>query len=210
MSAGYLLYGQKGAGSVAIEAALVIAGAPYDRHDFAHADLAGAGFNPLAQVPALRLPSGEVMTESAAILAWLAEAHPDARLAPPPGDPARPAFLRWMAFVSSAIYAHYWALDFPVRLTGDAAAQGEIVKALEARIAQCWGIMEAGIEPGDYLLGDRLSVLDLYVTVVSRWTPRKALHETIAPKIGAVARRVEADPRLADLWADRFSLKTGS
>jgi GST-like protein len=206
MSAGYLLYGQKGTGSVAVEAALTLAGARYETHDFAHADLAGAPFNPLAQVPGLRLPTGEVMTESAAILIWLAEAHPRARLAPPAGDPARAAFLRWMAFVASAIYAHYWALDFPARLTSDGAAQGEIVAALEARIAQCWGIMEAAIEPGDYLLGDRLSVLDLYVTVVSRWTPRLALHETIAPRIGAVARRVEADPRLADLWAARFPL----
>ncbi|HEY2178531.1 MAG TPA: glutathione S-transferase family protein [Caulobacteraceae bacterium] len=207
MGEGYFLYGQKGTGSLAVEAALILIGAPYEIEDVRQADLAGAAFNRLAQVPALRLPTGEVMTESAAILAWLAEAHPDAKLAPAPGAKARVPFLRWMAFVSSAIYAHYWALDFPARLTADADAQKEIVESLETRIAQCWAIMEAGVDPGQYLLGDTLTVLDLYVTVVSRWTPRTALHETIAPRIGAVARRVEADPRLADLWAARFPLR---
>ena len=62
--------------------------------------------------------------------------------------------------------------------------------------------------PRRYLLGDELSVLDLYVTVVSRWTPRGPLHKTIAPKIAEVVRRVEADPRLADLFAARFPLKS--
>jgi GST-like protein len=205
MKDGYLLYGNKGTGSVAVEAALTLIGADFKTQDVKHEDLPGA--TPMAQAPALRLPGGEVMSESAAILLWLAEAHPDAKLAPAVGERARPAFLRWMAFVSSAIYAHYWARDFPARLTDDAAAQIAIKKALAARIAACWGLMEAGIDPGDYLLGDSLTVLDLYVTVVSRWTPRKALHGEIAPRLGAVVRRVESDPRLTALWAERFPLR---
>ncbi len=207
MSADYVLYGASGTGSVAVEAALTLIGARYRGEDIPETDLAGAGFIPMAQVPALRLPDGQLMTESAAILIWLAEAHPDAKLAPPAGDSRRAEFLRWMAFVSAAIYAHYWARDVPSRLTAEAAAQAEVKAALEQRIAKSWGIMEAGITPGDYLLGDSLTVLDLYVTVVSRWTPRRALHETIAPRLAAVVRRVESDPRLADLWARRFPLK---
>lgn len=204
MTDGYLLYGCKGTGSVAVEAALTLIGADFQTRDIPHADLPAT--TPLAQVPALRLPGGEVMTESAAILLWLAETHPRAKLAPSVGDPRRAAFLRWMSFVASAIYAHYWAMDFPARLTADEAAQGEVKAALEARIDECWAIMEAGIDPGAYLLGDDLTVLDLYVTVVSRWTSRKALHETIAPRLGAVVRRVENDHRLASLWASRFPL----
>ncbi len=86
----------------------------------------------------------------------------------------------------------------------DAESQAFLKARLADRIATCWGIMEAGIEPGPYLLGEDLSVLDLYVTVVGRWTPREALHETIAPRIGAIIRRVEAEPRLEALWAERF------
>jgi GST-like protein len=207
MSADYVLYGAPGTGSVAVEAALTLIGARHLCEDIPETDLSGTASTPMAQVPALRLPGGQLMTESAAILIWLAEAHPDAKLAPPAGDPGRAEFLRWMAFVSAAIYAHYWARDVPSRLTGEAAAQAEVKAALNQRIADCWGIMEAGITPGDYLLGDGLTVLDLYVTVVSRWTPRRALRETIAPRLAAVVRRVESDPRLAELWARRFPLK---
>jgi GST-like protein len=113
-----------------------------------------------------------------------------------------------MAFVSAAIYAHYWARDYPARLVQDPAAQAEVKASLNARIAHGWGVMEAGLTPARYLLGDEITVLDIYVTVVSRWTPRQALHERIAPRIGEVVRRVEDDPRLASLWAERFPLRS--
>jgi GST-like protein len=69
-------------------------------HDLAH-NPAVLKVNPFGQVPALVLPGGEVMTESAGILIWLADRYPDAALAPPPSDEKRPALLRWMAYVSS-------------------------------------------------------------------------------------------------------------
>lgn len=51
------------------------------------------------------------MTESAAILIHLADLHPRARLAPGLGDPRRAQYLRWMAYVSAAIYAFGWIMD---------------------------------------------------------------------------------------------------
>jgi GST-like protein len=209
MSEAFVVYGEAGTGSVAVEATLTLLGADYRVENVPEAQL-GAIPNPMAQVPALVLPSGELMTESAAILIWLADAYPTARLAPAIDSPLRPVFLRWMAFVSSAIYAHYWARDFPVRLVKEPAAQAEVKASLNARIAHGWEVMEAGITPGRYLLRDEFSVLDIYVTVISRWTPRKALHERVAPKIGEVVRRVETDPRLASLWAERFPLRASS
>ena len=206
MADNFVVYGERGTGSVAVEAALTLLGADYRVENVPEEHL-GSIPNPMAQVPALLLPGGELVTESAAILIWLADAHPAARLAPAIDSPLRPAFLRWMAFVSSAIYAHYWARDFPSRLVKDPAAQVEVKASLNARIAHGWGVMEAGVDAGCYLLGDEITVLDVYVTVVSRWTPRQALHERIAPKIGEVVRRVEADPRLATLWAERFPLR---
>jgi GST-like protein len=208
MSEPFLLHGEANSGAVAVEAALTLIGLPYRMVETTTRDPNGSPGTPFGQVPALRLPSGEVMTESAAILIWLADSHPAARLSPAWDAPERPAFLRWMGFVSSAIYAHYWALDYPVRLVSERAAQAEVRTSLERRIAHGWGVMEAGITPGWFLLGEAISVLDLYVTVVSRWTPRRALHEHIAPRIGEVVRRVEGDPRLAKLWAERFPLKT--
>lgn len=200
----FVVIGQKGTGSVAVEAALTLLGVPWRLEEIRHAEF--RRHNPMVQVPVLVTPEGERITESAAILTWLAETHPEARLAPAPGDPGRAQFLRWMAFVASAIYALYWIKDDPSRVASEGGVQAEVKARLNARIADCWAVMEANLSPKTYLLGDELTVLDLYVTVVSRWTPRKALHERVAPRIGAVARRVEADPRLVDLFAERFPL----
>jgi GST-like protein len=205
---GYVLYSSEGTGAVAVEAALRLIGQPYELVDApSYRDLAmAAPANPMRQVPAMALPDGEVMTESAAILTRLAELHPQAGLA---DDPRRSAFLRWMSFVSSAIYAHYWLKDDPSRLVADAALHADVNARLEDRIAECWGIMERQVAPGRYILGDDLTVLDLYVTVVSRFRPRRQRFYAVAPRMGEVVRRIDADPRLTTLWAARYPFFEG-
>jgi GST-like protein len=169
----------------------------------------------MRQVPALVLPGagltpGELMTESAAILTWLAERHPEAGLAPPAGSPLRPRFLRWMSFISAQIYSFYWIRDDPGRLAADKAAEAVILERTAERIRSSWGIMDAGVAPaGRFLLGDRISALDLYVTVVSRWGPRRNSFYTAAPGLAAVVRAVDAEPRLATLWAERYPFFDG-
>ena len=75
---------------------------------------------------------------------------------------------------------------------------------MHERIAFCWANMDRQLEPTQYLLGDALSVLDLYVSVVSRFGPWRDRFEVAAPRMAAVVRRVDADPRLSTLWRDRF------
>ena len=206
----YTVYGAPGSGSIPVEAALTLIGVPFERvkavtwEGDAERDKV-AVVNPMRQIPAVVAPDGEVMTESAAILIWLAERHPKARLAPSPGDPKRGQFLRWMAFVPASIYSMYWVRDVPSRLAGDdPEAQQTILNRSADRIADCWGMMESQIEPGRFLLGDDLTVLDLYVAVVSRWTPHRRRFHEVAPRMGEVVRRVDALPELAEFWAARF------
>ncbi|HZZ31046.1 MAG TPA: glutathione S-transferase family protein [Phenylobacterium sp.] len=209
MRGGYVLYGGSGTGAVAVEAALVLIGAPYALIDVADAQALARTLPAMRQVPAMILPGGETMTESAAILIRLAELHPDARLAPGPDDPRRSQFLRWMSFVASAIHAHYWLMDEPSRLVPGAQAAAAVETGLSARIAACWAVMGAAVTPGRYILGDELNVLDLYVTVISRFRPRRQALYAAAPRIGEAVRRVDADPRLADLWRRRFPFLAG-
>jgi GST-like protein len=160
-------------------------------------------------VPTLVLADGEVMTESAAILIHLAEAHPHARLCPAAPGPQRRQFLRWMVYVSSAIYSLHWIKPDVRRIGAPPGLRDEVVDAVRDRIAFCWGNMDAQLDPGRYLLGDELTVLDLYVTVVSRFGPwRKRFYE-VAPRMTPVVRRVDADPRLAGFWASRFPFEAG-
>ena len=215
MGGRFRVHGARGAGSVPIEAAMTLMGLPYEvverppLADFEAALKAAAAVNPMRQVPAVILPDGELMTESAAILIWLTDAYPGAGLAPAPSSPLRPAFLRWMCFVSAAIYALYWIRDDPSRLAADKAHEPWLRERTAARIAECWGIMDAQVRPGRYILGDSMSVLDLYVTVISRWGPRRRRFYEAAPRMAPVVRRVDADPRLAGFWAERFPFAEG-
>lgn len=206
----YTVYGAAGSGSVAVEAALTLIGAPFSVIEAvtwageAERDKV-AGVNPMRQIPALVTPDGETITESSAILLWLTEQHPEAGLAPPPGDPRRGQFLRWMSFIPASIYSLYWARDEPSRLVGpDEAAQAQVLARSAERISACWATMENQITPGRYLLGGQLTVLDLYVTVVSRWRPLRPRFHQVAPRMGEVVRRVDALPELAAFWAERF------
>jgi GST-like protein len=214
MAGSYIVYGSPGSGSMPVEAALTLIGAPYEvigetvLRDVSRNPQV-LKVNPLGQVPALVLPGGEVMTESAAILIWLADRYPEAGLAPLPADERRPAFLRWMAYVSSAIYGLAWVRGDPMRLVSDERQVEVVVERIANRRADCWRWMDEQIEPRRFLLGDQLGVLDLYVATVSRWPPRRKRFYLEAPGMSEVVRRVDADPRLAEFWKARFPFHEG-
>ena len=211
----YVIYGAAGSGSVPVEAALTLLGEPFsvvERVVWADKAIAEqmAAVNPQKQVPALVLPSGELMTESAAILTFLADSHPGSGLSPAWDSPMRPRFLRWMSYISAQIYALYWVRDDLSRLAADKAHEAVIKARTTARIEACWRMMGEQVEPaGAYMLGDALSVLDLYMAVVSRWGPRRKGFYAAAPGLADVVRRVDADPRLTEFWAARFPFVEG-
>jgi GST-like protein len=150
-----------------------------------------------------------VLTESAAILIHLADAHPQGGLAPRVGEPGRAQFLRWMVYVSSAIYALHWIKPDVRRIGAPAELRDAVVDAVHERIASCWRHMDAQLDPPRYLLGEHLTVLDLYVTVVSRFGPWRERFAQAAPKLARVVRLVDAEPRLAAFWERRFPLEEG-
>lgn len=208
------LYGSQASGSIAVEAALTLLGIPYDLIEGATwADASArdrvAGTNPMRQIPTIIYPSGEIMTESAAILIDLADRHPQAQLAPTIDDPKRRQFLRWMVYVSSAIYSLHWIKPDVKRIGAPPEARDSVVDAVHDRIAFCWQNMDAQLTPGTYLLGDDLTVLDLYVTVVSRFGPWRPRFYEVAPKMAPVVRRVDQDPRLTAFWTKRFPFGEG-
>jgi len=113
--------------------------------------------NPMGKVPALR-HGNAVVTENAAICAYLADAFPQAKLAPPPGDRLRAPYYRWMFFAAGPVeYAvSNKALGFTVppereRMIG----YGTLARALDT--------LEAAVSGDAYLAGDSFTAADLYV-----------------------------------------------
>jgi glutathione S-transferase len=113
--------------------------------------------NPMGKVPALR-HGDAVVTEGAAICAYLADAFPQAKLAPPPGDRTRAPYYRWMFFAAGPVEAAVSnkALNFVVpperqRMMG----YGTFELTMNA--------LESAISHGKYLIGDNFSAADVYV-----------------------------------------------
>ena len=206
----YRLYGVPSWGSVLVEAALVQARLPYTFENVAGFDEPGpardrlVAVNPLAQVPVLMLPDGTVMTESAAIALHVADRVPAAGLAPPPGDPARDAFLRWLVFIVANVYPMYTVGDDPSRWVSTETAQKELRASTDAYREKSWRIVEAAIAPQPWFLGKHFSALDVYVKVMSHWRPRRDWFKANCPKLMSVARAADKEPRLANVWQRHF------
>ena len=206
----YRLYGVLGWGSVLVEAALVRAGAPYAFEDVTGFDEPGPArdrllaVNPLAQVPALVLRGGTVMSESAAILLHIAETHPEAGLAPPVGDPLRPEFLRRLIWVVAAVYATFTYADYPERWAP--SAPDELRERVLARRLDLWREWESAVEPSPWALGKHLTSLDICVAAMTHWRPGRDWFRSNCPKLLAIAERVDAEPGLRGVWARNFPI----
>ena len=103
----YKLYNVKGWGSMAPHFVLEEMDLPYENVWMTPEQVRQPAFrdvSPLGLIPALGLDDGRAIFESAAILGFLAAAHPDKGMAPPPGSNEHGIFLAWLTFMSSNIY----------------------------------------------------------------------------------------------------------
>ncbi|WP_273820319.1 MULTISPECIES: glutathione transferase GstA [Pseudomonas] len=118
--------------------------------------------NPKGYVAALQLDNGEVLTEGAAILQFLADLRPEAGLAPPHGSWQRVRLQEWLNFLGSEIHGTMGPL-FNVTIP-------EEVKAIfRTRLFQRFDLLENTLAKQDYLLEGDFSVADAYLFTVMRW-----------------------------------------
>ena len=214
MTKAFTVYGSPGYGSTLVEAGLELLGLPWTSvqagpNGTAEEQALLQSMNPLKQTPVLVTPDGAVMTESAAILVWLGDLHPARGLTPALEAPERADFLRWMAFIPAQIYPMYLLKDHPDRWVRDPDAGDELREAAIEQLKRAWAAMEAQVAPAPWILGERMSLLDVYVAIVSRWTPRRRWFRVACPKLNAVAERVDALPELEAFWAARFPFEEG-
>jgi len=205
MANSYTLYGWQGSGSLVVQAALEEIGAPYERVWVAREPEDLTRFrelNPTGRVPALRLPDGTIMFESAAILIHLAAAHPAARLAPPAATSAHARFLQWMVYLSANVYESVLRIYYPERYStrGPADAEAIAAQATAAYEAQLRLISET-LAP--YVLGAEYSAADAYLHMLAGWYPgdRAQLNARL-PRLGVHSTLVAARPAVLKVEAD--------
>jgi len=205
----FTLYGDLGSGAFSAEAALAEAGAPYS---FELVSLekneqkqpAFLAINPSGKMPALRLPEGDIVTESAAILLTLADHFPQARLLPPQASNDRAQAYRWLAFMAGEVYPIVEIVDYPERFV----ASGNDATALRAkardRIRERLLIVERMIF-GPFLLPHGFSILDIYAAMFSRWSLEADWKSAHLPRLMALAEAVSQRDAIAPVWRRHFN-----
>ncbi len=118
--------------------------------------------NPKGYVPALELDDGQVLTEGPAIVQYLADLRPEAKLAPAQASFARVRLQEMLNYITAEIHKSYSPLFNP-QVTADVRA--ERVAYLQKRYA----LLDRHLAGQPYLVGDRFSVADAYLFVVTNW-----------------------------------------
>jgi len=136
--------------------------------------------NPMGKVPAI-VHRGTVVTETAAICTYLADAFPQAQLAPATSDPARGTYLRWLFFAASCV--EYALVDRmfsrPLPDRPGVLGYGSYESVVNA--------LDIALSPGPWILGERFSAADVYVgsqigwgTMMKGFEPRPRFQEYVA------------------------------
>lgn len=187
------LYYMPGACSQAPHIALREIGARFDlvRFDKASGKSAdGADFfaiNPNGYVPVLQLDNGEVLTENAAVLQYIADQAPAQKLAPAYDTFDHYRLLSRLNFVATEIHKGFgplWSPDTP-------AAYQSVVKD---KLATRFDYLDDQLSAQPYLLGDRITIADLYLFVVSGWTGHFNIDLTRWPALAAFRQRIAQRP----------------
>lgn len=154
--------------------------------------------NPKGMVPALRTPSGDVLTENAAILPFIADQFPGANLAPASGI-ERSRLAQWLSFIGSELHKTVFT-----PLLSPKANDGAKTYAREAAPGRL-AYLDAHLAGRDYLL-DRFSVADAYLTAVLNWGPFVGVDLATWPNVAAYYARVTARPHVARAMQEEMGL----
>lgn len=153
--------------------------------------------NPHARVPTL-VHGDTVMYEAAAILLYLCERHPEAKLMPAPGEPDRARFLQWLMYLTNTLQEelqHWWHGEAFVE---DHRCHGPLKATAEKNLDRMWRFFDGVLgTPGPYLLGPRFSAADVYFTMLTRWSRDCAKPAWSYPNVARLAGLVKARPAYA-------------
>lgn len=195
----YKLYGRPGTGSMAPQMVMEELKIGYDLVFVDPTFMNSAEFlriNPNGRVPALILPSGQPMFESAAMCIHLTDAHPS-HLAPQPGTLEHALYLQWMVYLSGELYGAYLRFYYPERYSSGGQNDAPRVKEqATADLLRIYGIVEDSLKPG--LLGTSFSAADLYLFMLTTWhLPSAEEIYRRFPRIGALSRSLLGRPTIA-------------
>jgi len=219
------LYYTPGASSLATHIALREAGLAFDMEkvdlrekktesgkDFYQVSAKGA-------VPALQLDNGQVLTEGAAVLQYVADQAPDKKLAPEPGNMQRYRLMEWLNLIATELHKNYSPFFNPAMLEpckavfrGNLNRYYDIVESrlfnpamlepckavFRGNLNRYYDIVESRLSQAAFLLGDTFSVADAYLFTVTRYADFAGLDLSKWPSLQAFQERVNSRPAVLE------------
>jgi glutathione S-transferase len=184
--------------ALASHIALDEAGAVYEtvRVDFRASEQRSPGYlavNLKGRVPALATEQG-ILTETPAILAFIAQSFPNAKLAPL-GDPF--AFARVQAFNSylcSTVHVAHAHRMRGHRWVDDPAAIKEMQRKVPQTVGECFGLIEREMLAGPWVMGSAYSICDPYLFTLAQWLEADGVDIARLPKVRDHSRRMSERP----------------
>lgn len=150
-------------------------------------------------VPALKLNNGDVLTEGAVILQWIADTYPEYRLLPVFGTRERYRALEWLNFVASDLHKGM-AVMFSSLVDGASKS-----RFAEGNLSAHFQYIEEHLSHNEYILGSQFSVADAYLYNVLSWPPRVNIDLSNYTSIQKFMARMEQRPSVrASLAAEQL------
>jgi glutathione S-transferase len=151
-------------------------------------------------VPVLVLENGEYLTESAAVLQYIADLRPESGLAPRFGDPDRYRLQEWLSFIGAEIHK---AFLFPTFWYKD---DGSLAKP-RARIAQTLSVPSAHLADREFLVGSRFTVADAHLTWALLLLRPAGVDVSQFPELSAYLERMQARPAVKEAITTETALR---
>ena len=164
----------------------------------------GADFtavSPKGQVPALVLDDGQVLTEGPAVVQYLADRKPEAKLAPPHGTFERYRLQEWLNFITAELHKSFSALFNP-------AAPADYKKIATQTIESRFAYVDAQLaKSGPFLLGAEFTAADAYLFTVANWARIHKIDVGRWPTLKAYLERIAARPHVREALREEGLLR---
>lgn len=156
--------------------------------------------NPLGYVPFLVLDDGQTMREATVVSQYIADRVPEKGLAPAAGTLARYRLLEWLSFVSTELHRNYSPLFDP--------GMPEEAKAIfRSKLIKRYTWLDGELKGRDFLLGNGLSVADVYLFVVTFWAGVVQVDLSSLANIQAFQARIGSRPAVQQALGEEGLLR---
>jgi glutathione S-transferase len=203
----FKLYYSPGSCALASHIALQEAGAPYttERIDFKSNQQNSPEYlaiNPKGRVPSLVTDRG-ILTETPAVLVFIAQSFPQAKLAPFDDPYALAQVQAFNSYLCSTLHVAHAHKQRGARWAADEASFADMKRMVPKTVAACFALIERDMLKGPWVMGDAYTICDPYLFTVAQWLEGDGVDISALPKVVEHRKRMSERPAVREVMAEQ-------